>query len=284
MLPREEYIEQAYFFRALLERLVDRTPIQELLQSLRDEVLSTTKLPLAIGFMLDELKHIGTLGTAMQRLEHYFRPFQTFVIQEAEREGGRFDLRVAIDLLRAEAEYLSGEPVPPGLFLFQFECLCRNRLSYDAGLGSMARDPMYDAAWKDWILTVRRQIGLVELADLIYVRSQYYWTRTERSGAPESAPGAAPLFGDKEGRIALANRRKDPVLLFSALQRHLQYPAVPRLKPIDEAQHLIPQLARRVERLETRVKLLDDEMAGGLDITRYYLERPAPPSDHNSGS
>ena len=42
------------------------------------------------------------------------------------------------------------------------------------------------------------------------------------------------LFGEKEGRIAMANRRKDPLYLFSALQRHLGYPSVPR--PIkDEA-------------------------------------------------
>jgi hypothetical protein len=273
MLPREEYVEQAYFFRVLLERLTDRIPIQELFRALRDEILSTTKLPLAIGFLLDELKHTGVFSPAMQRLEHYFRPFQTFVVRQAEREGGRFDLRVAVDLLRAEAEYLSDpdHAIPQGLFLFQFESLCRNRLQYDLGLAAMARDPMYNAPWHDWILTVRRQIGLVELADLIYVRSDYYVTRARQQGQAERVDGHLTLFGEKEGRIALANRRKDPLLLFSALQRHLNYPAVPRLVPLGDAQLLLPQLARRVERLETRLKLLEEEQSGGVDLTRFYL-------------
>ncbi|MFO0913962.1 MAG: hypothetical protein U0795_13470 [Pirellulales bacterium] len=281
MLAREEYVEQAYFFRVLLERLLDRVPIQDLFRSLRDEVLSTTKLPLAIGFMLDELKHTGTFSAAMERLDHYFRPFQTFLIQSAEREGGRFDLRVAIDLLRAEAEYLSREPLPQGLFLFQFESLCRNRLAYDPGLGAIARDPMYDGAWHDWILTVRRQIGLVELADLIYVRSDYYVQRARQQGEEERVAEHRTFFGEKEGRIALANRRKDPLLLFNALQRHLNYPAVPRPQPADEAQQLVPQLARRVERLEMRLKLMEEEQSNGIDLTKYYLgpggSSPPPP-------
>ena len=57
LLDREEYIEQAHFFRALGERLPQNMPLQELLAQLRDEVLSTTKLPLALDFLLGELKH-----------------------------------------------------------------------------------------------------------------------------------------------------------------------------------------------------------------------------------
>ena len=42
MLPREEYIEQAYFFKALCERLSPEEPVQSLLASMREEVLVTT--------------------------------------------------------------------------------------------------------------------------------------------------------------------------------------------------------------------------------------------------
>ena len=109
---------------------------------------------------------------------------------------------------------------------------------------------------------MRRQIGIVDIADMVYVRSQYYVNqRALRRGSEE--PEKPVLFGEKEGRIALANRRKDPLYLFAALQRHLQYPKVPRPKPVDETQQLIPQLSTPVERLETRLKLLEDEQRRG---------------------
>ena len=73
------------------------------------------------------------------------------------------------------------------------------------------------------------------------------------------------LFGEGEGRIALANRGKDPLLLFSALHRHLGYPEVPRPPKPDESPQLVPQLMRRVERLEARLKLVEEEMKGGID-------------------
>ena len=59
MLDREEYIEQAHLFRTLGERLAENVPMQELLEHVKQEVLSTTRLPMAIDFLLTELKHIG---------------------------------------------------------------------------------------------------------------------------------------------------------------------------------------------------------------------------------
>ena len=78
------------------------------------------------------------------------------------------------------------------------------------------------------------------------------------------------LFGIKEGRIAFGNRRKEPLYLFAAMQRHLGYPVVPRPSPRDDTDELVPQLARRVERLEARIKLLEEERKGGIDITKFY--------------
>jgi hypothetical protein len=270
-LGREEYIEQAHFFRALGERLEANAPAQEVLASVREEALATTKLPLAIDFLLGELRHEGVLGPAMSLLPHYFTPFQAFIIQESENERMRFDLRVGLEILRREAEYRASEPTRQGVFLYQFEVLCRNRLGYDRGLEAVASDPAFDDVWRDWIRKLRRQIGMVDIADVVYVHSEYYWQRAAKSG--ESTDGAVILFGEREGRIALANRKKDPLYLFSSLHRQLGYPEVPRVKPTDKEQALLPQLARRLEQLEMRLKILEEEQRGGLDLTKFY-ERP----------
>ncbi len=79
------------------------------------------------------------------------------------------------------------------------------------------------------------------------------------------------LFGEKEGKIALANRHKDPLLLFSALERHLGYPSVPKPKRSDQTKDVLPTLLKRLERLETRTKLLVDEQRGGIDLSRFYV-------------
>jgi len=265
MLSREEYVEQAYFFRVLRERMQQAHSTQDLLAAISQEVLATTRLPYAIEFMTLELKHTGGFSSAMARLPHYFTPFQTYVVGEAERETGRFDFRIALEVLQREAEYRAKEPSPAGMFVFQFETLCRNRLGYDRGLESIAGDPIYDEGWREWILTVRRQIGLIDFADMLYVRSELY--RQQRG-----EPGKPILFGEKEGRIALANRRKDPLYLFSALERHLGYPKVPRPRPEDTQRYLLPRLERRVERLESRIRLLEEEMRGGINLARYYRQ------------
>lgn len=275
-LPREEYVEQAYFFRILLDRLKE-APLQDLLSVVKEELLATAKLPMAIDFMLAELRHLGMIGTAMKRLPHYFTPFQTYVVGEAEQERGRFSMDMAIKVLLHEAEFRAKDPEPQGLFLYQFETLCRNRLRYDPGLAAVADDPVYDEHWRVWILTVRRQVGLVDLADLIYVRSLHYQRQAEQRGR-ELNPDYTPLFGEKEGRIALANRRKDPLYLFAAMQRHLGYPAVP--KPPKEKQNvdLIPLLMRRIERLESRLKLVEEEQReGAFDLTKFYEDPQTKP-------
>jgi hypothetical protein len=260
-------------FRTLVERIKDNIPLQDLLSTIHYELLSTTKLPMAVSFLLSELKHTGGFGSAMARLPHYFTAFQTFVIEQAEDDRGRFDLRVALAVLGKEAEYRAQAATPQGTFLYQFETLCRNRLNYDRGLSAMAQDPLYDDIWREWILIVRRQIGLVDLADLIYVRSEFYQARVRKevsAGRRDAMDMHPPLFGEKEGRIAWATRRKDPLYLLSALHRQLGYPSVPRQDPPDTVSHLLPQLVRRMERLELRVKLLEEEQKGGIDITKFY--------------
>jgi len=309
-LPREEYVEQAHFFTSLADKMRENTPAQEVLESIREEILATTKLPMAIDFLLAELRHLGTFAPGMRQLAHYFTPFQCYVIAEAEDDHRRFDLRVGLEILAREAKYRASDHVTrQGLFVYQFEALCRNRLGYDVGLAAVAGDPSYNAIWREWILTVRRQIGLVELADMIYVRSQYYHDRqaaTEgNSGADRetstrydspiaeekdqvganSIESVTPtsdqtqvLFGQPEGRIAWANRRRDPLLLFAALHRHLDYPEVPRTKVADPEERLLPVLARRVEQLEARLRLVEEEQRGGINLEQFYAAKSDRPS------
>jgi hypothetical protein len=270
MLDREEYVEQAYFFRTIAERLPQNLPMQDLLRQTGEELLASTKLPMAVDFMRSELLHSGVLATAMAKLSHYFTPFQTYLMLEAEQEGGRFDIRVGLKVLQAEAEFRAKGASPQGMFLFHFEVICRNRLRYDPGLTAMAGDPIYDEDWRKWILVVRRQIGLIDLADLIYIRSQHYQTQRALRARQPVEPEAAVLFGEKEGKIALSNRGREPLYLFAALQRHLNYPPVPRPTIRDQAPDLVPKLLRRVEQLETRIKLLEQEQRQVIDITQFY--------------
>lgn len=270
MLESAEYVEQAYLFRALGERLLRNMPLQELFKQVREELLASTKLPMAVDFLRTELEHSGTFSPAMAKLTHYFAPFQTYIVREAEDDRGRFDMATALEILRAEAQYRAEGVTRQGLFLFQFETLCRNRLRYDPGLHAVAEDPFYDADWQEWILTVRRQVGIIDFADLVYVRSEHYLHRRRLRAGEDLPPEKPVLFGEKEGKIALANHGKDPLYLFAALQRHLGYPTVPRLRPVEHTMELIPQLMRRVERLETRLKLMEDEQREGIDITKFY--------------
>jgi hypothetical protein len=271
LLDREEYVEQAYFYRTLNERMQQGMSTQELLYSIRQELLSTSKLPLALDFLRSELKHTGGFATAMAHLDHYFTSFQTFVIAEAEQPEGRFDFRVGLEILEREAKYRSEEASRQGIFFYQFEALCRNRLGYDGGLAAMADDPIYDEDWAEWMATVRRQVGIIDFADLIFVRSEYY-----KKQHPEM--DRAVLFGEKEGRIAEANRGKDPIFLFSALARHLGYPGVPRPKPLDEEENAIPKLLQTVKRLETRIKLLEEEFRGGINLAKFFKKPGGPQS------
>src|SRR5260221_6253013 len=143
VLDREEYIEQAYFFRVFRERLYENVPAQEILATIHEEILSTTKLPLAIEFLKGEILHTGQLSSGMAHLVHYFTPFQTFVVSRAEEDRSRFDQKTAFDVLQFEARYRAEMPTPAGLFAYQFESISRNKLGYDRGMEAMARDPLY---------------------------------------------------------------------------------------------------------------------------------------------
>jgi len=277
VLDREEYIEQAYFFRVLRDRLAAGMATQDVLQRIDQEILSTTRLPYAIQFLSAELKHSGRLASGFDRLSHYFTPYQAFVIAGAEEEARRFPLDSALLVLEREAQYKAGQPSRPGLFIYQFEVLSRNRLGYDAGFKAMAADPHYDRDWAAFMADLPSRIGLVDFADILFVRSELY-VKERRRQQPDYEPAAPSLFGEKEGKIARAHRGRDPLYLFAALQRQLNYPEAPRPRPRDDIGDRVQVLELRLREMEKRLKLLESEARGQIDLSEFMKSSP-PPDD-----
>jgi hypothetical protein len=272
VLEREEYIEQAYFFNAFRERLLDGLPAQDILARIGEELLSTTRLPMAVSFLHTEIKVSGLMGPAMVRIGHYFTAFQTHVIEQAEQDTNRFAMDQALLILEREAKFKSESPALTSLFVFQFEALSRNRLGYTRGLAAMAADPSYSEDWRDYILTLRTRLGDVDFADLIFVRSEYFVRERTRIN-PDFVPKFPPLFGEKEGKIARANRGRDPMYLFSALQRQLGYPEVPRPRRPDELEARVLLLEQKIVQLENRLKAAESG-AQQDDVLSEVLVKP----------
>src|SRR5579871_4097822 len=268
VLDREEYVEQAYFFRTFRERMGANLAAQEVLERIHEEILSTTRLPYAIQFLATEIKHTGLLSGGFTRLPHYFAPFQAFVIRQAEQEGQRFTMPMALLVLEREAAYRADRVTPAGLFVYQFETISRNRLGYDEGLIAMQGDPLFDQQWRDYLEQVRPRVGSVDFGDLVYVRSELY-DQEQRRQDPAYEPPLPPLFGEKEGKIARANRGRDPLYLFAALQRQLGYPEVPRPKPPDDLSARFVALQAKFRDLEARLRLVEGELRGQVDLSQF---------------
>ena len=272
LLDREEYIEQTHFFRVFAERLRESIPSQEILTTVQEEILSTTKLPMAIDFLRSEILLQGRISDGMARLDHYFAPFQAFIMRQAEQETkSRFDQFMALEILMREAEFRANNPSPQGLFIYQFECLSRNRLGYIDGLVALGGDPLYDDAWREWFGVLRRELGTSEFSDLVYFRSeQFVADRRRANNDPGFNVPYPTLFGLREGRIAKAHRKKDPLYMFAALQRQLGYPAVPRQKSKSDQVVIHPVLEQRLQRIEQSLKIVQAELKGGIDLTQYF--------------
>lgn len=283
VLSQEDYVEQAYFFQMLRERLLEGLAAQEILAHLADELLSATKLPMAVQFLFGEIKHHGQMGPAMEKIPHYFTPFQAHVMTQAESDNARFAFEQALLLLEREARYRAGTPTPAGLFVYQLEAVSRNRLGYVAALTSMERDGFYDEHWRGFFRQVRANLGIHELADLILARSEHY-VSLRRKSDPQYQPSMQVLFQEKEGRIAAANMGKDPMYLFATLQRQLNYPEVPRPPKADERKQVLADLLRTVDNLQERVRNLEAEARGTFDLSRYYVkEEKITPEAKNTG-
>jgi hypothetical protein len=268
ILERDEWVEQAFFFRTFRERLLEGGSAQELLNRAHEEILSTTRLPYAIQFISAELKHTGLLSSGFIKLPHYFTPFQAFVIKQSEDEKKRLTIPVALTALEREATYRSNNPTRPGLFVFQFELISRNRMGYDEGLFAVQNDPFYPKEWKDYIDIVRRQVGAIDFCDLVYLRSELYVLDQKRLD-PAFESKYTPIFGEKEGKIAKASRGRDPLYLFAALQRQLGYPEVPRFRMRNDLEAKLDLVLQKLAQLEQRIKLAEGEIRGSVDLSEF---------------
>lgn len=268
ILEREEYVEQAYLFRNVRERLAENQPAQEIFTRIHDELLSSTRLPYAVQFLASELKHTGLVASGFAKLPHYFTAFQAFVVKQAEDAKSRFPMATAFLLLEREAAYRADSPTRPGLFVYQFECLARNRLGYLDGLEAMAADPFYDADWRAYFDGLRKRVGEVDFSDLVYLRSELHVIE-ERRRNQTYQPALPVLFGEKEGKIAKASRNRDPLYLFAALQRQLGYPEVPRYKVRDDATTKLDMIQTKLRELEMRIKLAEGELRGSVDLSQF---------------
>ncbi len=274
-LDREEYIEQTYFFRNYRERLEDDIPSQVVLATIYEEILATTNLPMAIDFLKGELLLTGRISDGMGKLSHYFTPFQTFILKNAEDDKSKFEQKMGLKILEREAEYRSETPSSAGLFIYQFECIARNRLGYHAGLDAMSKDTMYNADWSAWIQNLKIQLGAVDFADLLYFRSQHFVDEKRRQpGNEQFVPRNPILFSKQDGRIAKANHNREPLYMFAALQRQLGYPNVPRPTPQTAKSLFHPALEARLHKIESKLHLIDAELKGGLDLNQFIVKDP----------
>jgi hypothetical protein len=268
VLEREEYVEQAYFFRVFRERVADNQAAQDILQRIHEEILSSTRLPYAIQFLAAEMRHTGLLANGFAKLPHYFTAFQAFVIKQAEDETSRFPMPTAMVVLEREAAYKSGTLTRAGLFVYQFEAIARNRLGYMDGFTAMAADPHYDTPWKDFIDTLRKQVGVFDFGDIVYLRSELY-VQEQRRNNPSYEPPLPPIFGEKEGKIGRASRGRDPLYLFAALQRQLGYPEVPKYVVRDAQTTKMEIVMNKLRELEMRIKLAEGELRGSVDLSQF---------------
>ena len=183
---------------------------------------------MAISFLATEIKVVGLMAPAMARLGHYFTPFQAHVIEQAEHDVSRFAMDQGLLILEREAK-LPGRraPRPPACSSTSSRPSPGTAWATARGSTPSPTTRPTDEDWRDYIIQLRARLGDVDFADLIYIRSSYHVTERRRTH-PDYIPKFPTLFGEKEGKIARANRGRDPLYLFSALQRQLGYPEVPR--------------------------------------------------------
>ncbi len=96
--------------------------------------------------------------------------------------------------------------------------------------------------------------------------------RERRRTNPEFVPKFPVLFGEKEGKIARANRGRDPMFLFAALQRQLNYPEVPRPRRPDDLESRVLLLEQKIAQLESRLKIAESDIQHDIDIGQVIVK------------
>ena len=112
----------------------------------------------------------------------------------------------------------------------------------------------------------RRRLRRPDLRPLGLLRDQ------PATAEPDFTPKFPILFSEKEGKIAQANRGRDPLHLFAALERQLGYPEVPRPRRPDAAEARIALLEQRVLLLENRFKSLEAEGPQDINLSQFAVK------------
>ena len=247
-------------------------PTQEILNALHEEILSTTRLPMAIQFLATELKHTGLLSSGFAGCRTTSRRFRPSSSSQTEDERKRFSIDVGLSILEREAQYRAGTPTRRGCSSTSSRRLSRNRLGYDEGLAchgrrSVLRRRLAGVHRHGAPPGRRRRLRRPGLSALGTLRAR------PAPPDPDYVPPVAPLFGEKEGKIAKANRGRDPLYLFAALQRQLGYPEVPRLKAAATTSTAKLEVLRaKIKELETRLKLVEGEVRGQVDLSEFMAK------------
>ena len=216
------------------------------------------------------------MSSAMTRLGHYFHPFQTYVIAEAESERGRFDLRIALQLLQPEADYRPEGadatgivPVPVRIAVPQSPEIRYGPDGRSPAIPSTTSHGEHGFSGADGRSAWSISPTWSTFGASIFSRGGSNSRRKRIAGIRTPI-----LFGEKEGKIAFANRQRDPLYLFSALQRHLGYPAVPRLEGIEEPDETCKASPAGLNGPNCGCKLLEEEQRGGIDLNKLYGPGP----------
>ena len=115
------------------------------------------------------------------------------------------------------------------------------------------------------------------------MRSEQF-VKERRQLNPEFVPKFPALFGEKEGKIARANRGRDPMYLFSALQRQLGYPEVPRPRRPDELEARVLLLEQKIAQLENRLKAAESDIQQESTSPRSWSSPRTPPACRRAGA
>ena len=99
---------------AFRERLLDGLHVAGHPARIGEELLSTTRLPLAVSFLCTDVKGPGPDGARPWRGSAITSPpFQTHVVDQAEQDTSRFAMEQALLVLEREAKFKAENPSLP---------------------------------------------------------------------------------------------------------------------------------------------------------------------------
>jgi 3',5'-cyclic AMP phosphodiesterase CpdA len=106
--------------------------------------------------------------------------------------------------------------------------------------------------------------GLSERVEFAWITGNH-----EESSTKAKAILDLPFVDKYRFTSAGANRGKDPLYLFAALQRQLNYPEVPRPRPRDDVSAKLEAIQVRLRELDARLKLVEGELRGQVDLSQF---------------